>query len=61
MLLKITMWYIEKKINDNTHTQFIKSQKDYILLVKDNDMSSKSFINERFLHPKFGDKLSDEL
>ena len=52
---------MEKKINDNTHTQFIKSQKDYILLAKDNDMSSKNFINERFLHPKFGDKLSDEL
>ena len=35
-----------KKINDDTHTKIIKLQKDYILLVKDIDMSSKKFICE---------------
>ena len=50
-----------KKINDDTHTKIIKLQKDYILLVKDIEMSCKKFICERFLYTKFRDKLSDEL
>ena len=50
-----------KKINDNTHTKILKLQKDYILLVKDIEMSSRKFICDRFLYPKFREKLSDEL
>ena len=42
-----------KKTNDNTNIKIGKLQKDYIPLVKDNDMSSKKFIYERFLHLKF--------
>ena len=61
MLLKITMQYIKKKINDNTHTKVIKLQKDYLLLVKDIETSSKKFICDRSLYPKFREKLFDEL
>ena len=50
-----------KKINDNTHTKIIKLQKDYILLVKDIEISSKKFTFDRFLFPKFREKLCDEL
>ena len=50
-----------KKINDDTHTKIIKLQKDYILLVKVGEMSSKKFIYDRVLYSKFRDKLSDEL
>ena len=50
-----------KKINDNTHTKIIKFQKDYILLVKDIELSSTKFICDRLLYPKFREKLSDEL
>ena len=50
-----------KKIKDNTHTKIIKLQRDYILLVKDIEISSKKFICERFLYTKFRDKLTDDL
>ena len=50
-----------KKISDNTHTKIIKFQKDYILLVKDIEISSTKFICDQFLYPKFREKLSDEL
>ena len=50
-----------KKINGNTHTKILKLQKDYILLVKDIEMSSRKFICDRFLYPKFREKLSHEL
>ena len=50
-----------KKINDNTYTKIIKLQRDYILLVKDIEISSKKFICERFLYTKFRDKLTDDL
>ena len=50
-----------KKINDDTHTKIIKLQKDYILLVKDINISSKRIIYERFLYTKFRDQQSDEL
>ena len=55
------MQYIKKKINDNTHTKVIKLQKDYLLLVKDIETSSKKFICDRSLYPKFREKLFDEL
>ena len=50
-----------KKINNDTHTKIIKLQKDYILLVKDINISSKKIIYERFLYTKFRDQQSDEL
>ena len=54
----VTHW---KKTNDNTNIKIGKLQKDHIPLVKDNDMSSKKFVYERFLYLKFRDKLFDEL
>ena len=50
-----------KKINDDTHAKIIKLRKDYILLLKDIEISSKICICQRFLYTKFRDKLSDEL
>ena len=49
-----------KKINDDTHAKIIKLRKDYILLLKDIEISSKKCICQRFLCTKFRYKLADE-
>ena len=44
---------------DNTHTKIIKLQEDYILLVKDIELSLKIYI-WTILYPKFKGKLYEE-